>query len=53
MDYRDLLIRYIAHIAYIEGIDYLGPRNYDHKFFTPEQYSELCKLALESDKVTK
>lgn len=51
MDYRDLLIRYIAHIGCIEGIDFLSPRSYDPKLFTPEQYSELRNLSIESDKV--
>ena len=52
MDYKDLLIRYIAHIGDIEGVDFLNPRNYNPKLFTSEQYSELIKLSLESDKIS-
>lgn len=50
MDYRELLKKYIAHVGYHEGIDYL--RDIDHiseSNLTPEEWAELRRLSEESE----
>lgn len=48
IDYKDLLIKYIKHIQFEEGIDYLSEGYIDDSgAFTEEDKEELLKLASE------
>ncbi len=51
MDYRELLKKYISHIGWQEGIDYLG-HNYCsvNDPFSDEEFKELKLLSEEVDK---
>lgn len=51
MNYKKLLIKYIYHIGYHEGIDYLDDNLLSHKMFTEEETAELKKLSEESTSV--
>lgn len=46
MDYRTLLIKYIAYIGEIEGVSYISGDNPEN--FTKEEWDELNKLDKES-----
>jgi hypothetical protein len=46
MDYRELLVKYMAHIGEQEGIYFLG---YLGKGFSEEEKAELQKLSKEAD----
>lgn len=50
MDYKELFIKYIAHIVYYEGMDYIYRfENADHNVkLTEEERSELERLAEEA-----
>lgn len=50
MDYRNLLVRYIAHVGANEGIVYLSNRRRDTNLFTDEQWAELRRLAKEAER---
>lgn len=43
MDYRELLKKYIAHVAYYEGIAFLRDMDRDDTF-TDEEWAELKNL---------
>ena len=51
MDYRLLLLKYMAHVGWLEGVDYAGPADRgtglpaDH--FTDEEWAELRRLSEE------
>jgi len=50
VDYRGLIKKYIKHVGYIEGVDYLGEydRGYEeNNFFNDEEWQELRKLSQE------
>ena len=54
MNYRELLIKYMAHIASCEGIFYLGDSFFfykDRPTFSPKEFEELCRLSDEADKL--
>ena len=46
MDYRELLIKYLAHVACIEGTDFLGYRWRDRSpvVFTDDEWQKLTEL---------
>jgi hypothetical protein len=44
MDYRELLKKYIAHVAYYEGISFLRDMDRDASLFTDEEWAELKRL---------
>lgn len=46
MDYRDLLIKYMAHVARIEGIDFTNA-HYQTDWLTHEEWAELVGLSRE------
>ncbi len=50
MDYRDLLMKYIARVGHLEGMTYLGVRSTPSQWITPEEWAELQKLDEESRK---
>lgn len=46
MDYRDLLIKYIAHVSSCEGTDFLStPYRYTPEPLTDEEFQFLYKLS--------
>lgn len=53
MDYRVLLKKYIEHVGFHEGIDYIAPRYEDQKLFTKEEWSELIKCSEEVDQESR
>lgn len=48
MDYRDLLVRYMAHVGEMEGVDFT--RQLNNKLFTDEEIEELKQISKDSDK---
>jgi hypothetical protein len=48
MDYKELLIKYIARILDYEGIDYIEKDAFAQFEFTIEETEELKKLAAEA-----
>lgn len=46
MDYRDLLKRYMTHVGYMEGTDFVI--SLPSYLFTPEEIAELNALSDES-----
>jgi hypothetical protein len=54
IDYRDLLMKYIAHVGELEGTNYIrhiGNESYRNPVkFTPEEKAELGRLDDESIK---
>lgn len=51
MNYRELLIKYMALIGHSEGIYYLADCYKDQSIFSPEEFDELCRLSAEADKL--
>jgi hypothetical protein len=50
MDYRELLIKYIAHVSSCEGVDFIGCGGLHSEIrFTKEECEELEKLSEESN----
>lgn len=49
MNHRELLVKYMVHIAKCEGIYFLPP-GIKH-FFSHEEFEELCRLSNEADKL--
>lgn len=41
IDYKLLLIKYIAHVGTIEGVDFLGKHYSPENTFSPEELSAL------------
>ena len=52
IDYRLLLIKYIDHVGYHEGISYIGDK-YGSDVFSPEEWEELKYLNLVGPTVLK
>lgn len=50
MDYRDLLMKYIAHVGDRDGMTYLGPKSAPSQWINDEEWAELRKLNEESEK---
>jgi hypothetical protein len=53
IDYRDLLMKYIAHVGHCESVDYIDDRKFQScspGLFTPEEAAELGNLSTESRK---
>lgn len=50
MDYRDLLIRYMAHVGEQEGTYFLGALKRSDTF-TEEEVEEFKKLGDEADRI--
>ena len=50
MNHRELLVKYMAHIAQCEGIFFLSPGDIGLTF-SPEEFEELCRLSDEADKL--
>lgn len=52
MDYRELLIKYLAHVGFQEGTCFLGKWTSDGtKYLSAEDVVELRKLEKESEKL--
>lgn len=49
MNYRELLIKYIDHVGYREGVTFLSDGDSD--CFTEEEFAELQKLDKESEQI--
>lgn len=50
LNYRNLLKKYIKHVGYIEGVDYLGEYDRgdeDNDFFNDDEWQEMRKLSEE------
>jgi hypothetical protein len=50
IDYRELLIKYIAHVGECEGVTFILSWDHVPKPFTPEEWSELVALDGQSKK---
>jgi len=53
MDYRTLLKKYIEHVIWEEGFNYIDCELNLRNFFTEEEWNELKLLAKEVDKEGK
>ena len=51
IDYKQLLIKYIANVIDCEGVDFVGSIHAYNIDFTKEEISELQKLSTEADKL--
>lgn len=51
MDFRELLMKYIAHVGACEGVTFIFARGRDkNKNITPEEWDELETMDAESRK---
>lgn len=50
MNYRELLVRYMTHIARCEGYYFLSTHDIGLTF-SHEEFEELCRLSDEADKL--
>lgn len=50
MDYRDLLMRYMARVIYEESVDYLHDWGPGITLFTADEFNELHKISAEAMK---
>ena len=48
MDYKQLLKKYIEHVAYHEGISYIGKGCESEDIFTQEEWDHLIELDKQS-----
>ncbi|AGR48043.1 hypothetical protein PHIM7_322 [Sinorhizobium phage phiM7] len=48
-DYRELLIKYMAHVGYCEGIYFLPYPSTNGSYISEEEALELHKIAEEAD----
>lgn len=48
--YRQLLMKYIAHVGTCEGVDFIDPDD-SCPVFTPEEWAELRKLSKEANEM--
>lgn len=48
MDYKGLLKKYIAHVAFHEGITFLGD-GYESEVLTGDEWAELQRLECEDE----
>lgn len=45
IDYKELLQKYMSHVGFFEGIDYIGPGFENEETFTDEEWAELNRLS--------
>lgn len=54
MDYKSLLVKYIAYVGLSEGVNFIDyPDDQNKAIFTDAEFSELEKLAADANEIER